>query len=173
MGRSKKTGDKWHVICTKIPHKEVWENFLFYVSQKEGKIKGVVGVHVEKALETYLRVIRLEKTGRAHTQKFYDLCDIMKKYTDAYRNAGKKIKIEKIYSEIKTEMGIIDIRSTKNYYDLLVLQGIILESEVIKNKAESEVEMARQKVKTMKEITEKSDEEKVSELLTAAASKQK
>ncbi len=172
MGRSKKL-DKWHVICTRIPHREVWEKFLYYINKKEGKIKGVAGVYVEKALETYLQVIRLEKTGRVHTQKFYDLCEIMKNYVEAYQKADKKIPIEKIYNEIKIALGIIDERGIKNYYKMLVLQGIIREEHILKNKAEVEAEAARKKIKTLNEIIEKTEKQKVSELLTAAASKQK
>ncbi len=171
MGRNKKQ-EKWFAVCVKIPDYKIWQDFLSYVKEKEGKIKGILGVYISNALESYIVTNRKEKPGRARTPNFLILSEVVETTIQAYLKADKKINIEKIYDIIRAETGLTDIRAIRNKYKQLLIDGVFSEKNITTNKGEVEAENARQKIINLNKIS-LDEQKKIKDFLKAASKKQK
>jgi hypothetical protein len=52
------------VVRIRIPNEEIWNNFIKYIEKKHGKVWGMIGFEVEKALKFYME----KEDTDTHTQ---------------------------------------------------------------------------------------------------------
>lgn len=145
-----------HVICVRIKNKEVWDNFLSFIYGAEGKIKGVVGEHLEEALKMYLMKYNAKLSKK--DEKMNDLCVALERMFNACEISKRKVKIDVVYNTIRRFLCVVDKRVVKQHYDYLVAQNVIKECYVIKNKAELEeyvLEQRRRAVEALINTEEK------------------
>jgi len=111
------------VVGARIPHKEVWTKFKQKVYERYGRIHGVLGIELEKALLAYLeeKQTNHEHTHTKKTRKREKLEKVKNKIKDAgmiYAAALQKI--------IASELQVYDQRTIKNYIFALQTEGFLM-----------------------------------------------
>jgi len=123
-------------VHTVLENGEVWVEFKSFVMRKHGKINGVLGQEVAKALESYLSTFSKKSSTHTHaaqTSKIRDLIDTARK---SWIDRGAPLStgafsLEALKADLGRHYNIQDSRSIKSKVRALEMAGVIRTGDYI------------------------------------------